>query len=128
MPVNTLRAWLLGIIWAMIIPGVNEFYYFRYPSIMVGGVGVSLRYMSAVEWDCEPISADRRTACELPNRSHVGKMGPECQDPRRVSQSRYFHNQGTCKGALSPTTNDLTEPRRFSLLSWPVLVHKQPTQ
>ena len=40
MPVNTLRAWLLGIIWAMIIPGVNEFYYFRYPSIMVGGVGL----------------------------------------------------------------------------------------
>ncbi|KAJ8488073.1 hypothetical protein ONZ51_g3778 [Trametes cubensis] len=42
MPVNTLRAWLLGIIWAMIIPGVNEFYYFRYPSIMVGGIVAQL--------------------------------------------------------------------------------------
>ncbi|KAI0646036.1 OPT oligopeptide transporter [Trametes meyenii] len=42
MPVNTLRAWLLGILWAIIIPGVNEFYYFRYPSIMVGGIVAQL--------------------------------------------------------------------------------------
>ncbi|KAI0674038.1 OPT oligopeptide transporter [Trametes maxima] len=42
MPVNTLRAWLLGVLWAIIIPGVNEFYYFRYPSIMVGGIVAQL--------------------------------------------------------------------------------------
>ena len=38
MPVNTLRAWVLGILWAIILPGINEFYYFRYPSLMVTGV------------------------------------------------------------------------------------------
>lgn len=38
MPVNTLRAWLLGILWAILLPGINEFYYFRYPSLMVTGV------------------------------------------------------------------------------------------
>ncbi|OSD07751.1 small oligopeptide transporter [Trametes coccinea BRFM310] len=42
MPVNTLRAWVLGVLWAIIIPGVNEFYYFRYPSIMVGGIVAQL--------------------------------------------------------------------------------------
>ena len=38
MPVNTLRAWFLGILWAVIIPGINEFYYFRYPSLVVSSV------------------------------------------------------------------------------------------
>ena len=40
MPVTTLRAWTLGILWAIILPGINEFYYFRYPSIMVTGVRI----------------------------------------------------------------------------------------
>ena len=38
MPVNTLRAWLLGMLWAVILPAINEFYYFRYPSLMVTNV------------------------------------------------------------------------------------------
>ncbi|KAI0827216.1 small oligopeptide transporter [Trametes gibbosa] len=42
MPVDTFRAWVLGILWAIIIPGVNEFYYFRYPSIMVTGIVAQL--------------------------------------------------------------------------------------
>ena len=29
MPVNTFRAWVVGIIWAMIIPGVNQFFFVR---------------------------------------------------------------------------------------------------
>ena len=42
MPVNTFRAWSLGLLWAIIIPGMNEFYYFRYPSLMVTGVRIFL--------------------------------------------------------------------------------------
>ncbi|KAI0368540.1 small oligopeptide transporter [Pilatotrama ljubarskyi] len=42
MPVNTFRAWALGVLWAIIIPGVNEFYYFRYPSISLGGIVAQL--------------------------------------------------------------------------------------
>lgn len=38
MPVSTLRAWTLGIFWAIVLPGINQFFYFRYPSIMVTGV------------------------------------------------------------------------------------------
>ncbi|KZV75210.1 small oligopeptide transporter [Peniophora sp. CONT] len=36
MPVNTFRAWVVGIIWAMIIPGVNQFFFFRFPSVTIG--------------------------------------------------------------------------------------------
>lgn len=39
MPVNTVRAWLFGILWAMILPGMNQFFYFRFPTISVGSVG-----------------------------------------------------------------------------------------
>ncbi|KAL7278032.1 small oligopeptide transporter [Trametes coccinea BRFM310] len=42
MPVNTVRAWVIGIIWAMIIPGMNQFFYFRYPSVTVTGIVAQL--------------------------------------------------------------------------------------
>ncbi|KAI0916709.1 hypothetical protein AcW1_010235 [Taiwanofungus camphoratus] len=42
MPVTTLRSWLLGIFWAILLPGVNQFYYFRYPSLSVGGIVAQL--------------------------------------------------------------------------------------
>ncbi|KIP05875.1 hypothetical protein PHLGIDRAFT_73529, partial [Phlebiopsis gigantea 11061_1 CR5-6] len=38
MPVSTLRAWMLGVLWAMVLPGMNQFFYFRYPTITVGQV------------------------------------------------------------------------------------------
>ncbi|KAF8261734.1 hypothetical protein EI94DRAFT_1809843 [Lactarius quietus] len=38
MPVSTLRAWVLGIIWAVLIPGVNQVFIFRYPTVGIGGV------------------------------------------------------------------------------------------
>jgi len=38
MPVDTIRAWMIGLCWAIIIPGLNQFLYFRYPSITIGSV------------------------------------------------------------------------------------------
>lgn len=35
MPVSTLRAWVLGMVWAIIISGLNQFFFFRYPSVSV---------------------------------------------------------------------------------------------
>ena len=29
MPVNTLRAWIVGLIWSILIPGVNQFFFVR---------------------------------------------------------------------------------------------------
>lgn len=41
-PVSTLRSWMLGIIWAMIIPGLNQFFFFRYPSLTLTGIFAQL--------------------------------------------------------------------------------------
>ena len=35
MPLSTFRARVVGLIWAIIIPGVNQFFDFRYPSIAI---------------------------------------------------------------------------------------------
>ncbi|KAI0340457.1 OPT oligopeptide transporter [Trametopsis cervina] len=42
MPVNTFRAWFVGVIWAIIIPGLNQFFFFRFPSVTVTSVVAQL--------------------------------------------------------------------------------------
>ncbi|KAG6910625.1 hypothetical protein DXG01_009134 [Tephrocybe rancida] len=42
MPVSTLRSWIIGILWAMVIPGVNQFFFFRFPSVTVTGIVAQL--------------------------------------------------------------------------------------
>lgn len=42
MPVSTFRAWVLGICWAILIPGMNQFFYLRYPSVAIGGLVAQL--------------------------------------------------------------------------------------
>ncbi|KAG5637343.1 hypothetical protein H0H81_004900 [Sphagnurus paluster] len=42
MPASTLRAWILGILWAVLIPGMNQFFYLRYPSVAIGGLVAQL--------------------------------------------------------------------------------------
>ncbi len=42
MPVSTLRSWVIGILWAVLIPGLNQFLFFRFPSITVSGVSSHL--------------------------------------------------------------------------------------
>ncbi|OCH85661.1 small oligopeptide transporter [Obba rivulosa] len=38
MPVSTIRSWVLGILWAVVLPGINQFYFFRYPSLVVTSI------------------------------------------------------------------------------------------
>jgi hypothetical protein len=38
MPADTLRAWTIGLFWAIFIPGLNQFFHFRYPSVTIGSV------------------------------------------------------------------------------------------
>ena len=37
MPVSTLRAWVIGLFWTIVVSGANQFFHFRYPA-----VGISL--------------------------------------------------------------------------------------
>lgn len=46
MPVSTIRAWVLGMCGAIVLPGVNQFFYYRYPGIVVGSVRNSLNYLN----------------------------------------------------------------------------------
>ncbi|KAI0076152.1 OPT oligopeptide transporter [Panus rudis PR-1116 ss-1] len=58
MPVSTIRSWVIGLVWSMIIPGMNQFFYMRYPSVNVTSLVAQLlsfpvglawaRYMPAV--------------------------------------------------------------------------------
>ncbi|KAH8984670.1 hypothetical protein EDB86DRAFT_2410159 [Lactarius hatsudake] len=48
MPVDTIRAWMIGLFWAIIIPGLNQFLYFRYPSITIGSVRCTASVQSQV--------------------------------------------------------------------------------
>ncbi|KAH8078046.1 OPT oligopeptide transporter [Cristinia sonorae] len=41
-PASTIRVWIIGLIWAIIIPGLNQFFFFRYPSVTVSGVVAQL--------------------------------------------------------------------------------------
>jgi len=41
-PVMTLRTWVLGLAWSVFIPGINQFLFFRYPSVPVVGIVAQL--------------------------------------------------------------------------------------
>jgi len=61
-PVATLRSWVIGIIWAILIPGLNQFFFFRYPSVTITGIVAQLLSF--------PIG--RAAAAFLPNWSIFG--------------------------------------------------------
>ncbi|EGO19602.1 hypothetical protein SERLADRAFT_453552 [Serpula lacrymans var. lacrymans S7.9] len=41
-PVTTLRTWVIGLAWAIIMPGVNQFFFFRFPSVPITGIVAQL--------------------------------------------------------------------------------------
>ncbi|KAH7925880.1 OPT oligopeptide transporter [Leucogyrophana mollusca] len=42
MPVGTFRSWTIGFIWAIIIPALNQFFYFRYPTVQITSIVAQL--------------------------------------------------------------------------------------
>ncbi|KAJ7025530.1 small oligopeptide transporter [Mycena alexandri] len=42
MPASTLRSWTLGILISILIPGMNQFFHFRYPTVNIGPVVAQL--------------------------------------------------------------------------------------
>ena len=41
MPCSTIRAWVIGFIFAIVMSGLNQFFFFRYPSVTIGNVRAS---------------------------------------------------------------------------------------
>ena len=42
MPVTTLRTWVIGLAWAILIPGLNQFFFFRFPSVTINAIVAQL--------------------------------------------------------------------------------------
>ncbi|KDQ52957.1 hypothetical protein JAAARDRAFT_61547 [Jaapia argillacea MUCL 33604] len=42
MAVSTFRTWVLGLAWAVLLPGINQFFFFRYPSVGISGIVAQL--------------------------------------------------------------------------------------
>ncbi|EDR06311.1 oligopeptide transporter [Laccaria bicolor S238N-H82] len=42
MPASTFRAWVLGICWAIVLSGMNQFFHLRFPSVAIGGLVAQL--------------------------------------------------------------------------------------
>ncbi|KAF8816614.1 small oligopeptide transporter [Phlegmacium glaucopus] len=42
MPVTTLRTWVIGLAFAIILPGLNQFFFFRFPSVSITGIAGQL--------------------------------------------------------------------------------------
>ena len=51
MPSSTLRAWVIGLLWSVLISGVNQFFYLRYPTIAVSQVHL-LQSFSVPPFQC----------------------------------------------------------------------------
>ncbi|KAL1751712.1 OPT oligopeptide transporter protein-domain-containing protein [Schizophyllum commune] len=89
--VSTIRAWIIGIAWAILIPGLNQFLAFRFPSIIIGGIVSQLLSL--------PIGC--AFARYLPNWSIFGiplNPGPfsvkeHVLITEVVAVQRYFYNQ-----------------------------------
>ncbi len=94
MPVNTIRAWTIGLIWAIILPGMNQFFFFRLPGITVTGVSATSPPMPRVT------PTDGRTDCRaiaiVPNGSPLGHLYAQGQDIWHVPQPWAIHGQRTC--------------------------------
>ena len=42
MPVSTIRAWVIGLFWTIVVPGANQLFHFRYPAVVISPVRLQL--------------------------------------------------------------------------------------
>ncbi|KAG1878964.1 OPT oligopeptide transporter protein-domain-containing protein [Suillus subluteus] len=66
-PCNSFRAWVIGLSWAIVIAGLNQFFFFRYPSVTISSIAAQLL--------CFPVG--RAWAKVMPNVRFFGvKLNP----------------------------------------------------
>jgi hypothetical protein len=95
MPSSTFRAWVVGLIWAIIIPGVNQFFFFRYPSITITSVCLPLLLESVVSPLLNQVLAKQeyRLAVDLPHAQVVDSLYAEGFHLRCLAQPGTIHHQ-----------------------------------
>ena len=95
MPSSTFRAWVVGLILAIIIPGVNQFFFFRYPSITLDVVCLPSLFESVVSPLLNQVLAKQEYpfAVDLPDAQVVGSLHAEGFHLRCLAQPRTIHYQ-----------------------------------
>ncbi|KAH8117482.1 oligopeptide transporter [Phellopilus nigrolimitatus] len=89
MPASTIRSWVIGLIFAIIMSGLNQFFFFRYPSVTIGNLVAQL-----LTFPC-----GRLWARFMPNVSIFGKPlnpGPYTVKEHVLSTimaTRVYYNQ-----------------------------------
>jgi hypothetical protein len=99
MPVSTIRAWVLGICWAIVLPGVNQFFYMRYPSIVLGGVG----FLYQPTYSNFPLTPRLAACCAIssvPCGSCMGTSGPLCEIFWSFFESGTIYDKRTCESTI----------------------------
>jgi len=77
MPASTFRAWVVGLMWAIVIPGVNQFFFFRFPSVTITSVCPSV-IVSVPLAETSPARKDRPPAVDISHLQVVGSLPAEC--------------------------------------------------
>ena len=81
MPSSTFRAWVVGLTWAILIPGVNQFFFFRYPSVGINSVSRFFvlwhlnRFLSPVT-ESSPSRKVCPPAVDFPHLQSLGSLSP----------------------------------------------------
>lgn len=80
MPASTIRAWIFGITWAILLSGINQFFFFRYPSVVVGNVRTKYHFLlTKIRNNREPSSS--------PSSSYFPQVEPGLDSAQQCQSS-----------------------------------------
>ena len=80
MPASTIRAWIFGITWAILLSGINQFFFFRYPSVVVGNVRTKYHFLlTKISNNREPSSS--------PSSSYFPQVEPGLDSAQQCQSS-----------------------------------------
>lgn len=77
MPLSTLRAWVVGLAWAIIIPGVNQFFFFRYPAVGISPVRGIFFFGGGPVAESSPSRKDCLPGVDFPYVQGLGSLSAE---------------------------------------------------
>ena len=97
MPCSTLRAWVIGVFWAILIPGLNQFFFFRIPSVQITSVSDSDTFTTfPMNGHMLTFLAGRCPIALLPHRQAVGEGYAKDKNLRVFPESWSIYHQRTC--------------------------------
>lgn len=88
MECGTLRAWVIGLILAALISGLNQFFYFRWPSVQIGSVRHLFKYASLLFMACPA----RRTTDSISYRPGISAHNTSMEDHGCIIKPRLIHD------------------------------------